>query len=174
MEINVNKKFLWLIVIAVAAAVTISAGLIMYFRSSAPNPAKMTGEQIMKYVQSPDFNNMPRESRREFFKEAMDSRVNTYFGLSEQEKTPYLDKVIDEMSAMRSQMQRPTSDPNRRFDPNTFRNFQNMKPAERRAMREQFDPEQMARTRIFFNALRARAQERGIQMGGFGGGRGGR
>jgi len=167
---DMKKK--WILVSAVAAVVIASGGVAAYFYSRPPNPAKMTGEQIAKYVSSPDFNNLPREQRGQFFRQAMDSRVNTYFSLTEDQRPQFLDKVIDDMAAMRNQFQNRTRDPNRRPDPNAFRNFRNMKPAERRAMREQIDPEQMARARTFFNALRARAQERGIQMGGFGGGRG--
>ena len=160
----------WTVIIVVAAVVIVSGGVAAYFYPSAPNPANMTNDQIMKYVRTEDFNSQPRETKRQFFRQVMDNRVNTYFSLTPEEKPKYLDKIIDEMSSMRSQTQTPTQnfgerrrfDPNRRLDPNTFRNFRNMKPAERRARREQRDPEQSVRARIFFNDLRARMQERGI------------
>ncbi|MCX5634881.1 MAG: hypothetical protein NTW55_03440 [Planctomycetota bacterium] len=160
----------WTVVIAVSAVLIVSGGVAAYFYSSGPNPAKMTTDQIMKYVRTDDFNSLPREAKGQFFRQVMDNRVNTYSSLSPEEKPKYLDKIIDEMSSMRSQTraqnrnfgERQRFDPNRRPDPNTFRNSRNMKPADRRARREQRDPEQGARARIFFNDLRARMQERGI------------
>jgi hypothetical protein len=160
----------WIVIIVVSAVVIVSGGVAAYFHSSVPNPAKMTSDQIMKYVRTEDFNSQPREAKRQFFRQVMDNRVNTYSSLSPEEKPKYLDKIIDEMSSMRTQTQTPNQnfgeqrrfDPNRRPDPNTFRNFRNMKPAERRARREQRDPEQSARAMVFFNDLRARMQERGI------------
>ena len=160
----------WIVIVVVSAVVIVSGGVAAYFYPSGPNPAKMTGDQIMKYVRTDDFNSLPREAKGQFFRQVMDNRVNTYSSLPPEEKPMYLDKIIDEMSSMRSQTQAQNQnftggrrfDPNRRPDPNTFRNFRNMKPAERRARREQRDPEQSVRARIFFNDLRARMQERGI------------
>ena len=160
----------WTVIIAVAAVVIVSGGAAAYFYSSAPNPVKMTSDQIMKYVRTEDFNSQPRETKRQFFRQVTDNRVNTYSSLAPEEKPKYLDKIIDEMSSMRSQTQarnqnfteRRRFDPNRPLDPNTFRNSRNMKPADRRARREQRDPEQSVRARAFSNDLRARMQERGI------------
>ncbi|OHB45271.1 MAG: hypothetical protein A2178_01180 [Planctomycetes bacterium GWC2_49_10] len=166
-----NRKK-WIIAACIVAALVVSSSLAIHFYNSPPDPSKMTSQQIMDYAKSEDFNNLPREQRGEFFRQAMDSRVNNYFSTPPEERTKYLDKVIDEMGAMRNQ--RPPQMRDRRPpDPNMFQRFRNAKPSERRAMRESRDPEQSARQRMFFNALRQRAQERGIQMPGRGGGRGG-
>jgi len=168
-----DSKTKWIIASAIAAVVLATSGLVAYFHFSVPDPAKMSGEQIAKYVKSEDFNSLSRQQRGEFFHQAMDSRVNTYFSTPPEERTKYLDKIIDEMGSMRRQGP-PPGMRDRRPDANGFRErFQNAKPSERRAMQESSDPEQRARQRMFFQAMRTRMQQRGMQMPRFGPGGGG-
>jgi hypothetical protein len=168
----------WIIAGCIAVAVLAAGSAAYYFTSKGgPNPAKMNSEQVRTYMESQDFNNLPRQERREFFGKLVDSRVETYFATPEQDRDKYLDTIIDDMNNFRPRNfdRQRFSDPNR--DPNMMQRMQqrfaNATPEQRRAFREMRDPVQDAKRREFFMAMRARAQERGIQMGGFGGGRGG-
>jgi hypothetical protein len=168
----------WIIAGCVVIAVLTTGSAAYYFKHrSGPNPAKMNAAQIQTYMQSPDFNNMPREQRGEFFGKLIDSRVQTYFATSEQERDKYLDTIIDDMQNFRPRnfdsprIRNPNRDPN--MMQRMQQRFANATPEQRRAFRETRDPVQDAKRREFFMALRGRAQARGVQMGGFGGGRGG-
>jgi hypothetical protein len=163
----------WIIAACVVIVVLATGSTAYYFtHRGEPDPAKMSSEQIQTYMQSPDFNNMPREQRREFFGKVMDSRVQGYFNTPAQDRDKYLDKIIDDMQNFRPRNFDPqrVRDPNR--DPNRMQQFRNTTPEQRRARRETRDPVQDAKRREFFMALGARAQSRGIQMGGRGGGGG--
>jgi hypothetical protein len=164
----------WIIAACAILLVIAASSTAYYFKHrGGPDPAKMSAEQIQTYMQSPDFNNMPREQRREFFGKVMDSRVEGYFNTPVADRDKYLDKIIDDMQNFRPR----NFDPQRVRDPNRIQQmqqrFNNRSPEQSRARREMRDPVQDAKRREFFMALGARAQARGIQMGGFGGGRGG-
>jgi hypothetical protein len=163
-----------IITATVIVLVIVSASLAVYFKYfSAPDPSKMDDSQVRAFMKSEDFNSMPRQERWAFMGQLMDSRVNNYYKLPAQDRTKYLDKIIDEMSTMRQNF-RPR-DPNR-GDPNQWRQRaqRNNTPDQRRARRESQDPQQTAMRRAFMNDLRNRMQQRGIQMPGrgFGGGQG--
>ncbi|OHB57356.1 MAG: hypothetical protein A2Y07_11895 [Planctomycetes bacterium GWF2_50_10] len=167
-----NIKNKWFAAAAIIIVI-VSSSLVAYFYSSGPDPAKMTSDQIAKYIQSEDFNSLSHEQRRDFMHQAMDSRVNTYYSLPPDERTKYLDKVIDDMAALRRQGPPPQMR-DRMRDPNSLRNrFQNASAADRRARRETRDPEQSFRQRQFFQAMRTRMGQRGMQMPRFGPGGGG-
>ncbi len=151
---------------AVIAIITaVSAGY--YFISSAsagPDPAKMSSEQVRTYVQSPDFNSMPRRERHEFFEKVMDARVTGYFNTPQENREEYLDRIIDDM-----QKYRPTNFGQRPRDPNRMRQWQqgrqNATADQRRLRREMRDPVKESMRREFFDALQSRAEARGTQMG---------
>jgi hypothetical protein len=170
---------------AIAIVVIASAATAVYFKyfaAAGPDLAKMTPQQIGEYFRSKDFNSMPREQRRDLFRQmrqSMDDRVNTYFTLPPEKRIAYLDKAIDEMSEMMRQFRPDPNrfrDPNWPRDPNQWRQrMANRTPEQSRARRETRDPVQDSMRMAYFNALRARAQQRGIQMGpgpGSGGRRG--
>jgi hypothetical protein len=168
----------WIIAVCVAIAVLTTGAAAYYFKyiGGGPDPAKMSSEQIRTYVQSPDFNNMPRAQRRVFFEKVMDSRMQGYFNTPLQERDNYLDKIIDDMQNFRPNFDRQRfRDPNR--DPNRMQQmqqrFRNATPQQRRLREEMRDPVKDQMRRKYYRALRTRAEARGIQMGGRGPGGGG-
>jgi hypothetical protein len=150
----------------------ITAGTAAYFFKSCttPDPAKMTAAQIQTFITSQDFNSLPREQKRAFFEKAMDTRVENYFNTLVENRTEYLDKIIDERkNSPPPDANRPPPGP----DPNMMRNFKMPTPEQMRARKEMRDPVKEAKRREFFDALRARSQQRGIQIGPPGGPGGG-
>jgi hypothetical protein len=177
---DIRNKWIITACVVIGVLAAGSAGYYFYF-AGGPDPANMTAQQIQTYMQSQDFNNMPRQERRVFFEKVMDSRVQGYFKTPEQDREKYLDKIIDDMQNFRPNFDRGPRDPNA-FQQMRQR-MQNATGAERRLRRETQDPVKRAMQREFGDALRVRAEQRGIQMGGRGmgmgpgmggGGRGGR
>ena len=163
--------------------------------ANMPNPNKQTVQEIMDFRNSDKFRQL---SQREQFmytmasgRQVMEYQMETYFTLPKEEKTAYLDKIIDLMQAQRAgfeqmRQQRPRRDAN---DPNMQRrrdraNQQNgaggrrtPNPSRMRARSERGTPEQRAQRTAFMEAIQKRMQERGISMpspGGRGGRGGGR
>ena len=197
-----NKTILIaVIVLVVAMAVTVTMAVRHY---SKPDFTKMNPQQIRQFFDSNQFrdaNEDKRQEMRDQMGEAMlaraENQANEYASLSDDAKTVYLDKIIDEMQARRAEFlardaNRP--DANGPPDPNRFRRFGPQDPNFQRrqqAFRQQFrqpNPsrarERSARvsadTRVkmaqFRQDMQNRMQERGIQgggRGGFGGGFGG-
>ena len=166
----------WIIGAFIAIVILTAAAAAYYFKqngSCGPDPAKMNSQQIHAFMQSDDFNRMPRQERHEFFDKVMDSRVQGYFNTSPEKRQEYLDNIIDDM-----QKNRPTNFNPQRRDPNRVRQmqqrFRNSSPEDRRFGREMRDPVKDSMRREFLRALRDRAESRGIPMGrgmGPGGGR---
>lgn len=164
----------WIITVcAIIAVFATGATAYYYLKPRVPDPAKMSSEQMFKYVQSQDFNNLKPEQRFAFFRNMADARTQEYFKTPPQDRDKYLDKVIDDMQKyipLFMQQQRGR-------DPNGMRQmaqrFRNANPEQRRAFRETMDPVKMSMQREFGAALFKRAMERGITMGGFGRGFGG-
>jgi hypothetical protein len=155
----------WIIAGCGAIVILAGASAAYYFKQnteSGPDPAKMDAEQIHTYMQSQDFNSLPRHQRRVFFEKVMNSRVQGYFNTPVENRQAYLDKVIDEMQKIRQ------DNPHRR-DPNRIQQARqradNRTPEQRRLRWETRDPVKDAMRREFFSALRTRAESRGIQMG---------
>ncbi len=191
-----NKKItIAIIILLVITAIGVTMAVSHY---SKPDFAKMTPQQIRQFFDSNQFrdaNEDKRQEMREQMGEAMmaraEAQANEYAALSADEKTVYLDKIIDEMQARRAEfLARDANDANGPPDPNRFRrfgpqdpNFQRRQQAFRQQFRQQ-DPSRMrerserisADTRVkmmqFRQDMMNRMQERGIQMGP-GGGRGG-
>jgi hypothetical protein len=204
-----NRKKIIIIVISIFVCLSAFGGLYYVVRGSGdkgnvdefgrrrrewndnnlPNPNKQTGQQILAYMDSAEFK---RLSAREQFRymgagqeKVMQYEMDTYFSLpNEQQKTAYLDKIINRMQAQRTEFeqmrqQRPPrrrdanepNDPNRpRFGPGGGRTFS---ASNMRARSEQGTPTQRAQRDAFMQAMRQRMQQRGITMPGPGGGRGG-
>jgi hypothetical protein len=186
-----KKITIAIIILLVITAIGVTMAVSHY---SKPDFTKMTPQQIRQYFDSNEFRDANEDKRREAFdqmREAMEARMekqaNEYAALSADEKTVYLDKIIDEMEARRAA--RDANDANGPPDPNRFRrfgprdpNFMQRQGQQARQFRRP-DPSRMRErserigtdTRIqmaqFRQDLMNRMQERGIQMGP--GGRGG-
>jgi len=115
------------IVLAVGVAVAIP---IAVHWASKPNFSKMNPRQIREYFDSNEFRDANEQTRREIREqmgEAMGARMtaqaNGYFALPEgDQRTAYLDKIIDEMQARRAEFL-AGRDPNRPPDGNGFGRF---------------------------------------------------
>jgi hypothetical protein len=167
------KRNGWIVLACVAVVICGTGAAGYYLMHRVPDPANMNAQQIQKYMESQDFNSMPREQRRQFFEQVIDSRALTYFKTPEADREKYLDKIIDDMSTLRPRRPDAGADPNRPRDPNMFARFRNATPEQRRLRHEMQDPIKNQMRRQFMMAVGARAAQRGVQMGGFGGFRGG-
>ena len=162
--------------------------------ATMPTPNTQTGQEVMAYMDSADFKKLnPREQfdyMREGGRQVMEYQMDTYFSTPKEQRTAYLDSVIDRMQAMR-QMRPPRRprDANEPNDPNMqrLRNRARQQagpggpggrripnPSRMRAMRERGTPVQRAQRTQFMQAMQTRMQQRGITMPGPGGGAGGR
>ncbi len=139
-----NKKILIaVIVLVIGAAIAITMAVSHY---SKPDFTKMSPQQIRQYFDSNEFRDANEDKRREAFEQMRDAmetrminRANEYAALSADEKTVYLDKIIDEMEARRAA--RDANDANGPPDPNRFRRFGPQDPNSQRrqqAFRQQF------------------------------------
>ena len=202
-----NKKKI-AIIVAIIAVVCLSAsgGLYLVFKDKAPaedqfgrrmrqwhdantpNPQKQTAKQIMDYRNSDKFKQLSQQEQFMYTmaggRKVMDYQMETYFTLPKEQKTAYLDKMIDDMRAMRSNMdqmraQNPPRRPRDANDPNrqarqATRQAQRNNPSNARSRAERGTALQRAQREQFFTAMRARMQQRGISMpAGRGGGPGG-
>jgi hypothetical protein len=190
-----KNKIILVVTLVICAAIAVTMAVSHY---SKPDFTKMTPQQIRQYFDSNQFrdaNEDKRQEMREQMGEAMmaraETQANEYAALRDDEKTVYLDKIIDEMQARRAEfLARDANDANGPPDPNRFRRFGPQDPnSPRRQMGQQGrqfrmpEPSRMrersarisADTRVKMNQFRrdmqSRMQERGIQMGP--GGRGG-
>lgn len=155
-----------------------------------PNPEKQKPQEIIAYIDSDKFKQLSSQQKMNYFhssgRKVMEHQMNTYASLPQEEKNVYLDEIIDRMETMREdmtqfrnerQVQRtleiqsnPDTQLQRRWDGRGGGRGR-FDPARRRARSERGTPERRALRRQFFTALRNRAQQRGIQMFGFGRGR---
>jgi hypothetical protein len=194
-----NKKLIIIISIVVLGLAGAST-VVFVFKGGAkskvtPDPASQSDAQMREYVQSEQFKNLAEQDRRQYMRSAMGQRMTSqaqkYNGLPAEQRTAYLDEVIDSMQAWREQMPRPArrrdaNDPNFRADrrqrgeqgngqggPQGQGQRRQMEPSQMRARMESMDPARAVQMQAFREALRKRMQERGIQgpQGGRGGGR---
>jgi hypothetical protein len=172
--------------------------------SNLPNPNKQEPQEIMAYMDSAKFKKLGAREQFEYMREGsrkvMEYQMETYFSLPTEQRTAYLDSVIDRMQTQRGsfeQMRRqmPPRHPPDANDPNRparrERASQRMtqgqggpggnrrapNPSRMRARSERGTALQRAQREAFMEAMRARMQQRGISMsrrgGGGPGGRGG-
>jgi hypothetical protein len=196
-----KNKTILIAAIVLAAGVAIAVPITIKHYSK-PDFAKMNPRQIREYFDSNQFRDANEDKRREIRVEMgeammgrMTAQANEYAALRDDEKTVYLDKIIDEMQARRAEfLARDANDANGPTDPNRFRRFGPRDPNSLRRQQgqqaRQFrrpEPSRMrerserigADTRVkmvqFRRDLQNRMQERGIQnpMMGGPGGRGG-
>jgi hypothetical protein len=197
-----KSKTILTAIVVLAACVVVAIPIAVHW-ASKPNFSKMSPQQIREYFDSNEFRDANEQTRREIREqmgEAMEIRMaaqaNGYFALPEgNQRTAYLDKIIDEMQARRAEFL-ARRDPNRPPDGNDFGRFgppdanSRLRFSQRGAsgrQRPQINPERMrarserlsADTRVqiiqFRRELFNRMQQRGIQgpmMGPGGPGRG--
>ncbi len=184
-----NKTILIATIVLVAvAAVAVPIAIVHY---SKPNFSKMSPRQIREYFDSNEFRDANEQTRREIRRqmgEVMEARMtaqaNEYFALPEgEQRTAYLDKIIDEMQARRAEFL-ARMDPNRPPDGNGFGRFgqpdangrprfgqrgvngrqrPRINPERMRARSERFSADTRVRMMQFHRALFNRMQQRGIQ-----------
>ncbi len=175
-----NKITILLLCAAIIAAAT---GASVWFVKTRQHSNKQidfsgqTPEQIRAYLRSKDFNSLDEQARRDIGRAArmqmMEYRVNEYFGTPEDNRTAYLDKVIDEMQARRAEFRARRADANDPNDQQRRQRRQFARGAENQRVRmESVDPLTRAKRAAFRDAMRARMQERGINPPGPGGGGG--
>lgn len=157
-----------------------------------PNPEKQKPQEIIAYMDSEEFKQLSSGQKMNYMfssgRKVMEYQMDTYAALPEEEKTEFLDSIIDRMDSMRQEMaqyrdeRRDQRQLERQNNPDSQQQTQRNRrsrdgrrgfdPARRRAMSERGTPEQRAIRRQFFTALSNRAEQRGIEMPGPG--RGGR
>ena len=186
------------IVLAAGAAVAVPIAVRHY---SKPNFAQMTPRQIREYFDSNDFRDANEQTRREIRQQMgeamqarMEAQVNGYFAQSEgEQRTAYLDKIIDEMQARRAEFL-SRRDPNRPPDANGSTRFgppdanrprfgqrsanagqrPRVNPERMRARSERFSADSRVKMMQFRRDMQNRMEQRGIQGPMMGrGGRGG-
>jgi hypothetical protein len=183
------------IIVLSVLAVVAGAGS-CYWLMRSPKKAKtadfsnQTPDEIRGYLRSAEFRKLDEQTRREMaqlaFRQMQERRINDYFALPANQRTAYLDKLIDEMEVRRKERALRGNDPNSQFgffDPNSRSNDPNARqrrrqqrqamrtPENQRARREAIDPLTRAKMAAFRAALGARMSARGISAPG-GGGRG--
>jgi len=205
-----GKKLVIIIAAAVVVAVLAVSGAVRIFGGNdsqdqqpqrfgwvndpnLPNPQKQKPQEIIAYIDSSEFKQLTPQQKMNYFRgggqKVVEYQMEEYAALPEEEKTAYLDEIIDRMEAMRPGMeqfrqQRQTQQAiERQNNPDVQQQTQQDRrgtggsgrrtpdPARMRARSERGTPEQRAKFMQFFTALHSRAQQRGIQMPGGSGGR---
>jgi hypothetical protein len=158
--------------------------------ANMPNPDKQKPQEIMAYMDSDAFKQLSAREQFEYSmrggRQVMEYQMETYFTLPKEQKTAYLDQIIDKMQAQRANMEqmrqqmpprrpRDANDPNvqKRIAREQQRQAARSNPANMRARAESGTPLQRAQRQQFMSDMRARMQQRGIPMPARGGGRGG-
>ena len=186
-KISRKKTVVILCVVGGFVIVSVVCGLALIGRDSkVPDASRLSADQLDEYIRSGRIMELEPEQRRDFFREAMESRTarqaEGYFNTPADMRDVYLDEVIDSMQSRReefSQM-REMLDPNEfgsrrggggRFGPmggrggegRGERDRQNRggpSQERRRARQESVSPITRAQTREFRRALRRRMSGR--------------
>jgi hypothetical protein len=143
-------------------------------------------ENVMREIFRSNLSDAEREKLREnigpVFRQQMNQQVDDYFKLPPEQRTKYLDRMIDEAQARRASRGPGRSGPDTRATQGRPQGEQRVDqpgrggrgfdPGRMRRRIENTDPQTRARREAFFKAMRQRMQERGIEpRGGPGGGR---
>ena len=129
-----------------------------------------------------------RANSRELFRAGAQKRMDDYFALPKEEKTAYLDKMIDEIVARMAEHQKERAEEAKTASPKTAAeespspekphvkmNAEDRKKRSLARMKELIEttnPEELAKRIEFMKALRDRMEARKIQMSRWGGHRG--
>lgn len=155
------------------------------------NPGKMM--ETMRKLRDESLTDEQRRAARRnvgrVWRERLDKSVEEYFAASDDQKNVVLDRQIDQMQEMRKRMEEQRKQWMREREAQSDKS-EDPKEAEarrqqwrrrhvgatrgqRKARSESRSPDQSARRSAYFAAVRKRAQERGIDMPGYGGHGGG-
>jgi hypothetical protein len=100
-----KNKTILIVTVALAASAAVAVPIAVWHYSE-PNFSKMTPRQIREYFDSNQFRDANENTRRqmgeqigEAMRARMESEVKGYFALAEENRTAYLDKIIDERQA---------------------------------------------------------------------------
>jgi hypothetical protein len=104
-----KSKTILIATVVLAAGMAIAVPIaVRHF--SKPDFSKMNPRQIREYFDSNQFRDANEDTRRqmgeqigEAMRARMESQVKGYFALAEENRTAYLDKIIDEMQARRAE-----------------------------------------------------------------------
>jgi hypothetical protein len=154
--------------------------------------------EVMRMFRRDDLSEEQREQLRrnawEARREMMDERINRYFAAEPEDRNAILDEQINEFLEMRQRWQAAreeeeeederTEEEREREREQMRERWRNRPPPSREERKERYETaqsENRSRMMTYFQAVRARMQERGIEAprgpfgrGGPGGGRGGR
>jgi hypothetical protein len=186
-----KSKTILIVAIVLAAIAAVAVPIAVHW-ASKPNFSKMSPRQVREYFDSNEFRDANEQTRRvireqmgEVMQARMTAQVSGYFALPEgDQRTAYLDKIIDEMQARRAEFL-AGRDPNRPPDGNGFGRFgppdangrprfgqrgvngrqrPRMNPERMRARSERFSADTRVRMMQFSRDLFNRMQQRGIQV----------
>jgi hypothetical protein len=157
-------------------------------KKTSKDPSKMR-ESMRESFRRDDLTDEQRTelrgNMRQVWTSALNERVDEYYNAPEANREAMLDRHIDDMAERRKQWEaRRREREAERKDGESGENRQRPRFAsasrqERQQRSESRNPDQSARAMVYFNNLRVRAAERGVEMPGrgpgrSGGGRGGR
>lgn len=150
-------------------------------KASAEEPGKLR-QSVRDAMRRDDLTDEQRRqvamNLRNLWQSRLQERVDEYFATPDENKTAVLDQHIDSfMERMKQWDEQRKKDNDQPSDANRQRMrqmFGGRSAQERKEASESRNPDQTARTMAYFAAVRARAQQRGIQMPRGPGRRGGR
>jgi len=149
----------------------IRAGMGDLGRSRESFRAMMRGDKLNE-----DQRRRAARNMRTVWRDEMKTRVDAYFNADEDEQQAILDAQIDEFQARmnewrkRREEQKKDAQKDGNDDRGGFRGmFGQRSKQERKEFTESRNPDDMARTMAYFQAMRSRMSERGMQMPGRGG-----
>lgn len=179
---------IWVIAGAVAALGLAGLGGAVGFNYFAPShPAEIDPNQIREQLRDPTLTDEDRRALRDKLREQrereMNARVDEYFTANDDTaKQAVLDRHIDEWQKQLQEWEarRKAEEAQRANKENNDKNqkkpdFNSMTNQQKKERSESGNPDQRAKMMAYFEALRARMSERGIQSPGRGpaGNRGG-
>lgn len=185
-----NKK---LIITISAVLISLAAGSVVWQVGRQPELPDVTGkkpEQILEYFQSDEFRNLDPNTRRDYarraFGQMMTQRAKEYCELPPEERTAYLDELIDDMQSRRREFESRRGEFGPRPRGRGFMRPRNGEqggeqdggqdgeqdrrpprrprrgPEDMRARRERIDPTSRAQMSAFRRAMGERMRQRGM------------
>ncbi len=116
----------------------------------------------LEYLQSDEFRNLDPNTRRttarSVMRQAMTDSAEKYAKLPPEQRTDYLDKIIDTMETRRREFRSQQDGTGRREE--RRQRWRNRKPEDARERRESVDPETREKMDALRRAIRQRRRER--------------
>lgn len=159
MKLTNKQTYVLMAVCGVVAAAALGGYLML--RDSGRDVDLGDKTKLRDYIASEEFKEMPRERQRRFFRklrsDEFQKRLEEYSRLTEEQKKQYLDTFIDMMEKRRKAMEKKEGEEAARK-----KMRRRMDPERMRARSEKRSPEQRAQRAEFFNDLKNRMEERGM------------